>query len=141
MTVPMINLRILPNGQDYSWYYVPGSNPPVGNDLLTWDVVYGEVLRNYYLLYPGMSQRVPLNDPTEWEDPQMAIRLLQRTSAGAWGTSVYMPRTRDLSASRRDLLEAWARKCMQGGTTSSAATSASAAPAAPAGAPDPAVPA
>lgn len=136
MAVPMINLRILPNGQDYSWYYLPDSNPPVGNDLLTWDVVYGEVLRNYYLLYPGMSQRVPLNDPSQWEDPQMAIRLLQRTQASAWGASEYMPRTRDLSASRRTLLEAWARKCMQGGTTSTSSAST-----APAGAPDPAVPA
>ena len=135
--VPMINLRLLPNDQDYGWYYVPGSDPPVGNDRLTWDVVYDEVLRNYYLLYPGMSQRVPLNDPGQWEDPQMAIRLLQRTQRSAWGTSVYMPRTRDLSDSRRTLLEAWARKCIQGNTQPTAA----AAPPAPAGAPDPAVPA
>jgi hypothetical protein len=135
---PMINLRLLPNDRDYSWYYVPGSNPPVGNDLLTWDVVYNEVLRNYYLLYPGMSQRVPLNDPTQWEDPQMAIRLLQRTQPAVWGTSEYMPRTRDMSDSRRTLLQAWAYKCMQGGTTP---PSSAAAPAAPAGAPDPAVPA
>ncbi len=136
MTVPMINLRLLPNDRDYSDYYVPGSNPPVGNDRLTWDVVYGEVLRNYYLLYPGMSQRVPLNDPSQWEDPQMAIRLLQRTQRSAWGTSVYMPRTRDMSDTRRTLLEAWARKCIQGPPTSAAA-----APPAPSGTPDPAVPA
>lgn len=136
MTAPMINLRILPNDADYSWYYVPGTNPPVGNDALTWDVIYNEVLRNYYLLYPGMSQRVPLNDPSAWSDPDMARRMYQRMQLSWWGKSEYMPRTRDLSNSRRTLLQAWALKCMQGGTVTAAA-----APPAAQGAPDPAVPA
>ena len=136
---PMINLRILPNNEDYSPYYVPGTNPPVGNDLLTWDVIYSAVLQNYYLLYPGMSRRVPLNDPSYWNDPEMAGRMLQRTQLSWWGRAEYMPRTRDLSETRRTLLQAWALKCMQGGSTSAttpaavSGTSATSGTAAPSG--------
>ncbi|HYG17061.1 MAG TPA: hypothetical protein VEC12_14985, partial [Bacteroidia bacterium] len=112
---PIINIRILPNNVDYSKYYVDPTAPqPVGNDLLTFDVIYNEVLRNYYLLYPAMSVRVPLNDPQYWQDPVMARTLLQRISLEFWGRSEAMPRTRDLSASRRQLLTAWCLKIIQG---------------------------
>ena len=54
---PSISLRILPNDEDFSRYYAdPSSGEPVGNELLTFDVVYSKVLRTYYLLYPVMSQ-------------------------------------------------------------------------------------
>ena len=45
----------------------------------------------------------------------MATRLLQRTQTDWWGKSEYMPRTRDLSRSRRELLQAWARRIRQQG--------------------------
>jgi hypothetical protein len=110
---PIINLRILPYN-DYSVYYTdPGDPQPVGNDLLTFDVIYNEALRNYYLLYPAMSQRVPLNDPAYWSDAEMARRLMQRVSIDAWGTAEAMPRTRDLSQSRRTLITAWCLKFLQ----------------------------
>ncbi|HEX2081481.1 MAG TPA: hypothetical protein VHG08_27505, partial [Longimicrobium sp.] len=108
IVAPMINLRLLPNDEDYSRYYVPGTDPPVGNDLLTFDVIYQKVLRNYYLLYPAMSQQVPLNDPGQWADPVMARRLYERIKLSGWNRWQYMPRTRDLSSSRRTLLQAWA---------------------------------
>lgn len=107
---PIINVRILPNNKDYSQYYVPYTNPPVGNDLLTFEVIYNEVLRNYYLLYPAMSLIKPLNDPAVWSNPTMAGMLAARISLDAWGTSAAMPRTRDLSESRRALLNAWCLK-------------------------------
>jgi hypothetical protein len=112
---PIINIRILPYN-DYSKYYLPRQNPgdpPVGNNLLTFDVIYNEVLRNYYLLYPAMSQRIPLNDPDEWNDAEMAGRLMKRISLPFWGTAMTMPRTRDLSQSRRELLTAWCLKFFQ----------------------------
>jgi hypothetical protein len=127
---PMINLRILPNDADYTQYYVPGSSPPVGNDRLTFDVVYAEVLRNYYLLYPAMSKRVPLNDPSYWADPEMAMRLYQRSQLSWWGKVEYMPRTRDLSETRRTLLQAWTLKFFQlPGTGTSPAQAGAAVPA------------
>lgn len=114
---PIINIRILPNAADYSQYYVnPSAAQPVGNDLLTFDVIYNEVLRNYYLLYPAMSLRVPLNNPQYWDDPEMARRLAARVSLAMWGTAEAMPRTRDLSDSRRTLLIAWCLKVIQSGT-------------------------
>ncbi|AXY74203.1 hypothetical protein D3H65_09555 [Paraflavitalea soli] len=108
-TSPIINIRILPT-INYEKYYQPQQNPGdprVGNSLLTFDVIYNEVLRNYYLLYPAMSQRIPLNDPEEWKDAEMAGRLMKRISLENWGTAMTMPRTRDLSQSRRELLTAW----------------------------------
>jgi hypothetical protein len=76
-------------------------------------VIYQEVLRNYYLLYPGMNAVIPLNDPQQWEDAEMAGRLWQHTQKSWWNQYGYMPRTRDLSQTRRTLLHAWARKYFQ----------------------------
>lgn len=114
---PIINLRLLPNDKDFSQYYVAGSNPPVGNEQMTFDVIYNEVLRNYYLLYPAMNKHVPLNDPTKWSNPQMAGILAQRISLDNWGKAMAMPRTRDLSESRRALLNAWCLKILKGAAT------------------------
>ncbi|HEY4084479.1 MAG TPA: hypothetical protein VGM43_01015, partial [Bryobacteraceae bacterium] len=107
--VPSITLRILPNGEDFSQYYVdPSVEEPTGNALLTFDVVYRKVLRTYYLLYPAMNQVFPLN--SEKAVTAMAKGILQRTEMSLWMTTGYMPRTRDMSASRRTLLRAWCRK-------------------------------
>ena len=38
---------------------------PVGNDSLTFDVLYEKVLRTYYLLYPVMIPYVQLNSETD----------------------------------------------------------------------------
>jgi len=105
---PSISVRILPN-EDYSRYYVDPTDPdPVANDLLTFDVVYRHVLRTYYLLYPVMNQVFPLN--SEAAVTQMAPAILARTEMSLWMTTGYMPRTRDLSASRKQLLRAWCKK-------------------------------
>ena len=63
-----------------------------------------------------MSLRVPLNNPQYWDDPEMARRLAARVSLAMWGTAEAMPRTRDLSDSRRTLLTAWCLKVIQNGT-------------------------
>ena len=107
---PGISLRILPNNEDFSRYYVdPSAEEPVGNDLLTFDVVYAKVLRTYYLLYPAMNvQAFPLNDEQKVKDNAGAI--LDRTRMKHWMTTKYMPRTRDMSQSRKTLLRAWCLK-------------------------------
>jgi hypothetical protein len=110
-----VSLRILPNDKDYDQYYQnPGAPQPIGNDKLTFQVIFDEVLRNYYLLYPAMNLRIPLNDPEQWEDPNMAGLMMQRTQKSWWGKAEYMPRTRDLSASRRTLLHAWCLRYLTG---------------------------
>ncbi|HXI25672.1 MAG TPA: hypothetical protein VNG71_17530 [Pyrinomonadaceae bacterium] len=108
---PSISLRILPNDEDFSQYYVDPSAPePVGNDLLTFDLLYEKVLRTYYLLYPVMIPYVQLN--SEADVAKNAQGILQVTDQSIWMTDDYMPRTRDMSASRTTLLQAWCRKVL-----------------------------
>jgi hypothetical protein len=108
---PAISLRILPNDVDFSQYYVdPHAAEPMGNDSLTFDVVYQHVLRTYYLLYPAMNQVIPLNSETAVA--KYASAIVARTEQSIWMTGGYMPRTRDMSLSRRTLLRAWCRKVL-----------------------------
>jgi hypothetical protein len=108
---PQLSLRILPNIEDFSQYFVdPAAPEPVGNDLLTFDVVYQKVLRTYYLLYPAMNQIFALN--SESAVTPYAKAILDATSPAKWMQSGYMPRTRDMSNSRRTLLQAWCRKIL-----------------------------
>jgi hypothetical protein len=110
---PSISLRILPNDEDFSQYYVdPKAPEPVGNDLLTFDLLYEKVLRTYYLLYPVMIPYVQLN--CEENVAKNAQAILQVTDQSIWMTNDYMPRTRDMSASRTTLLQAWCRKVRRG---------------------------
>jgi hypothetical protein len=103
---PGISLRILPNGEDFSQYYVdPSAEQPVGNHLLTFEVLYEKVLRTYYLLYPVMLPYVKLN--SEADVAKNAQGILQTTERSLWMSIRYMPRTRDMSASRLRLLRAW----------------------------------
>jgi hypothetical protein len=80
----------------------------VGNAQLTFDVVYQKVLRTYYLLYPIMNLVIPLN--SEARVATAARAILRMTDPKVWMSSQFMPRTRDMSASRRTLLQAWCRK-------------------------------
>jgi hypothetical protein len=76
------------------------------------DVVYQKVLRTYYLLYPAMNQVFPLNSETDVTEQAKNGNILKATDPAIWMSIHYMPRTRDLSASRSTLLRAWARKIM-----------------------------
>ena len=114
LTAPIITMRVLPN-EDFSQYYVdPSIEQPVANDSLTFEILYEKVLRNYYLLYPAMNKHVPLNSKDAWNGPDMARRMYKRLQMSYWPTTQYMPRTRDLSDSRRKLLQAWCLRVMQG---------------------------
>ena len=100
-----ISIRILPN-EDYSQYYDdPTASPPVANDSLTWDVVYQNVLRTYYLLFPTMQRYFDLSSEDQVRASIPDIR--QTTTTGSWMSTGYMPVTRDMSNSRRDLLFSW----------------------------------
>lgn len=112
---PSISLRVLPNDEDFSEYYVDAAAAePVGNERLSFDVVYRKVLRTYYLLYPAMNKVFPLNSRAAVANPTTARAILERTDPSLWMSVNYMPRTRDLSQSRRRLLQAWCRKVLKG---------------------------
>lgn len=113
---PSISLRILPNDEDFSQYYLePGAQDPVGNELLTFEVLYEKVLRTYYLLYPVMIPYVQLN--SEESVRQSAQAILHTTERSIWMSIDYMPRTRDMSSSRLRLLRAWCRKVLISNST------------------------
>jgi hypothetical protein len=106
---PSISLRILPNDEDFSQYYIdPSVEDPLGNELLTFEVLYEKVLRTYYLLYPVMIPYVRLN--SEEDVRKNAKSILKTTERSIWMSIGYMPRTRDMSSSRTRLLRAWCRK-------------------------------
>lgn len=108
---PSISLRILPNDEDFNQYFVdPGAADPVGNELLTFDLLYEKVLRTYYLLYPVMIPYVQLN--SEEDVRKNANAILQTTEPSIWMSTNYMPRTRDMSYSRTRLLRAWCHKVL-----------------------------
>src|SRR5258708_22026991 len=108
---PSMSLRILPNGEGFSQFYVdPNAEDPMGNDLLTFSIVYEKVLRTYYLLYPVMIPYVRLNSEPDVRENAKAI--LQTTERSMWMLIGYMPRTRDMSSSRTRLLRAWCRKVL-----------------------------
>jgi hypothetical protein len=108
---PSISLRILPNNEDFSQYYVdPCAEQPVGNDLLTFEVLYEKVLRTYYLLYPVMIPYVQLNSEKSVRDNAKGI--LHTTEPSKWMTIDYMPRTRDMSISRLTLLRSYCLKVL-----------------------------
>ena len=112
---PSISLRILPNDEDFNGYYVdPNATAPVGNDQLTFDVVYQKVLRTYYLLYPAMNKFIPLNSEPRVTAAAPTILKLTDPALTPWMSRDFMPRTRDMSASRRKLLQAWCRKVHPG---------------------------
>ena len=94
------NVRVF-NKDDYD--AVPDAN-------VTFDFVYREVLRYYYILYPAMRNPAnpnlfPLNDAAEVAAHAPQIR--NRTDPANWHKWVYMPRTRELSAGKRKLLKRW----------------------------------
>lgn len=109
---PQISVRILPNNVDFSKYYDDANDPEnSANALLTFDVVYRHALRTYYLLYPAMNYSAfQLNDCAAVA--QNAPGILHVTDPANWMSISYMPRTRDLSESRRTLLRAWCKRVM-----------------------------
>ena len=79
---------------------------PVANASLTFEILYDKVLRVYYLLYPSMLYRgFALNSETQVRTN--ADNILRVTDDSKWMLAEYMPRTRDMSASRTKLLRAW----------------------------------
>ncbi|MFK8161251.1 MAG: hypothetical protein AB8H12_02205 [Lewinella sp.] len=109
MTPPMINVRVLPNKEYDNYYTFDAQGNPVATAGMDWNAVYQEVFRNYYFLYPAMSKIIPLNQPDQWIGPTL-FTLKERIATSAFDTMLKMARTRDISATRRWLLEAYINK-------------------------------
>jgi hypothetical protein len=83
---------------------LPHESHAIADAQLTFDYVYEHVFRYYDLITPAMSVAMDLTDPTIWQTPTAARYLLLTTSLELWASWQFMPRTRDLSRSRRELL-------------------------------------
>ena len=101
-----VELRVLPF-DDYR---------ALGDEDLTFDVIYDEIFRYYRLVLPAMSERLDLSDPSVWQTPTAARYVLRMIDDRLWGFYNYMPRTRDLSTYRRDLLRRFCAKILREST-------------------------
>ena len=102
-TGSFVCLRVHP-AKDYSQYLDsnhPNYVPP------TFNVVYEEVFKLYDVVYPIMALIHPFK-PEIWDNGTMAGLVVQRTDPSLWNNILYMPRSRELSSSQRELLKAWA---------------------------------
>lgn len=69
----------------------------------TWDFVYSEVLRYYYVIFPAMSTRLPLNNEVLISQQVFGV-IQKRISEPYVNTTLLMPITRDMSPGKVQLL-------------------------------------
>ncbi len=99
-TGAFVVLRVHPKA-DYSMYIDkqhPNYTPP------TYEVVYNEVFKLYDVVYPVMATVIPFTE-ANWN--AISGNVIQRTDIKNWSDITYMPRSRELSDSQRELLVAW----------------------------------
>jgi hypothetical protein len=72
---------------------------------ITWDFVYQNVIRYFYLIYPGMFARLAFQN--EAIARQSAPIIASLISKNSWDSTSYMPVSRDLSDGKRKLLQRW----------------------------------
>jgi hypothetical protein len=101
-----VHIRVLPSDADLD---------AIADADVTWDLVYENVLRYYYKLFPVMDQHVQLNDKQACM--RSAQILMGLTDASAWNSTLYMPVTRELSDGRRRLLHRWCQRVIAGQET------------------------
>jgi hypothetical protein len=99
-----VELRVLPF-DDYS---------QLRDEDITFDLIYDEIFRYYNLVLPAMTERLDLADAAIWQTPTAAHYVLRMIHEKLWGYYNYMPRTRDLSRYRRDLLRRFCAKVLAG---------------------------
>ena len=94
-----VNVRVLPK-YDFSIYLNP--KHPDYSGPVTFEILLKEIFASYHLLYPIMNF-----SSHSWENVAMAKYLQSRISLENWHKPWYMPLTRDLSESQRELICAW----------------------------------
>jgi hypothetical protein len=87
--------RVLP---DDNYDNIPDSQ-------VTWDFVYQNVIRYFYLIYPGMFARLAFQN--ENIAKQSASIIAELIDKNTWDSTSYMPVSRDLSDGKRKLLQRW----------------------------------
>ena len=96
-------LRVLPHD---------GEAAAIPDSQLDYPTIYRKVLRYYALILPAMSKRLDMSQSSVWVSPTAVRYLLRTTDINMWEHWAYMPRTRDLSATRRTLLHRFCHKVL-----------------------------
>ena len=94
----LINFRIFP----------AGNYDQLTDAEIDFDLIYREVLRYYHVIYPAMGRIFPLNDEQTLIDNADGIR--ERMKPELHDSWEYMPRTREMSSAKRNLLLRWLAK-------------------------------
>lgn len=105
-TAYFVNVRKYPP-DDYSQILKGGQ--------ISWDVVYATCLRYYYVVFPAMSKRIPLNDRLTIN--AVAGEILKRISPAYGETTLRMPITRSMSPGKVKLLTAYLQQVQSGAGT------------------------
>ncbi len=90
----IVELRVLPY-EDFQH---------VREDELSFELIYQKIFRYYDLITPAMSEAMDLKDASIWQMAAAARYVLLTSSLDLWSSWQFMPRTRDLSRARRELL-------------------------------------
>lgn len=108
-------LRVLPHDAE-------AAAAAASNGSIDYATIYKHVLRYYALILPAMSKRLQMSADSAdlWTSPTAARYLLRTTSPHLWNHWAYMPRTRDLSRTRLDLLRRFCRQIIESGAGSAA---------------------
>jgi hypothetical protein len=108
-------LRVLPHDAE-------AASAAASNGSIDYATIYKHVLRYYALILPAMSKRLQMSADSAdlWTSPTAARYLLRTTSPDLWNHWAYMPRTRDLSRTRLDLLRRFCRQIIESGAGSAA---------------------
>lgn len=78
---------------------------PKYSESAAWQFIYGNIFYVYDMLYPAMDQIIPLGNQQSVQTNIDAI--LERISETIVDTTGFMPVTREMSAAKRLILEAW----------------------------------
>lgn len=112
------------NSPVFPWMYAYFTNMRVlpednfnGLTTPTYQDIYQNILRYYYLIYPAMSQVIPFN--SEDAVRAAATAILERLDPANWESCLFMPVTREMSSGKRRLFARWADSVRaRGGLTS-----------------------
>lgn len=91
-------------------------NAKTPDSALTWKWIYTNILQPYNLC-PAAAMAafgIALSNQTIWDNPTGAANIKARTAASNFGSTGYMPVTRELSNGMRTLLQRWADLVISG---------------------------
>ena len=105
MNAPIFVCRVL-SAEPELEPYLSGQQP------VTWEVIFNYVLQLYKTVYPIMDAELPIEESV-WNDAFIQSKISELTNLNNWNEPMFMPLTRDMSATQRQLLQMWIAQSQQ----------------------------